>query len=394
MSQIVGVAATVVLLTALSAGTATSRDVLPQAQQLDQVVTTVLEEYKIPGAAIGIWTPRGEWKLFTGLADVSTTRPVTPSTYFGIRSITKSFTVTLVLQLVAGSHGAIDLDDQVVKFVNDVPNGWNITLRQLANMTSGLYDYTADPMFRQAFVADLTRSWTPDELLDFALHSPSHPPANFSPGARYQYSNTNTLLLGKVVEAWTGQPFARVLSAQILRPLKLRSTAFVTGTDLPNPAALGYHGSNADGSPDQVIVNATSLSFAGAMASSLYDLANWGVALASGTLLPPALQQERFVARSTSDDPASPVYDRYGVGIGEVAGWWGHTGEGAGFEAAVFHQIDQDETFAVLLNATDRHDVPVAIFCRVLEVLHESPPTGSSPACEGGSRNGSSPTKE
>jgi D-alanyl-D-alanine carboxypeptidase len=124
------------------------------------------------------------------------------------------------------------------------------------------------------------------------------------------------------------------------------------------------------------------------VASVLSDLGHWGVALAEGTLLPPALQRERFVAHSTADDPASPLYDHYGLGIGEVAGWWGHTGEGLGSEAAVFHQIDRDETFAVLLNASNAHDVPVAIFCQVLRVLGELPPPGSSRACETAGRNG------
>jgi D-alanyl-D-alanine carboxypeptidase len=79
------------------------------------------------------------------------------------------------------------------------------------------------------------------------------------------------------------------------------------------------------------------------------------------------------------------VYDAYGLGLGEVAGWWGHTGEGLGFEAAVFHQPDRDETFAVLLNATNAHDVPVRIFCDVLAVLGESPAADSGSVCVPGS---------
>jgi D-alanyl-D-alanine carboxypeptidase len=299
--------------------------------------------------------------------------------------------VTLVLQLVANSNGSLSLDDPVARYLadlTDVPNGEAITLRELANMTSGLFNYTADPAFQQAIGGDPTRAWTVDELLDFALHSPSHPPTNFPPGQQYQYSNTNTLLLGKLVERLTGQPFAQVLNEQILTPLALDSTTYLTGTELPPPAASGYQGTDADGAPDRVVVSATGFSFAGAMSSVLRDLRRWGVALAEGSLLPPGLQRERFVAHSTEDDPASPVYDRYGLGIGEVAGWWGHTGEGLGFEAAVFHRIDRDETFAVLLNASNAHDVPVAIFCQVLRVLGELPPLGSSRACETAGRNG------
>jgi hypothetical protein len=71
--------------------------------------------------------------------------------------------------------------------------------------------------------------------------------------------------------------------------------------------------------------------------------------------------------------------------MGQVAGWWGHTGSGVGFEAAVFHQIHRNETFAVLLNASNAHDVPVRIFCRVLQVLDQSPAADSGSVCVPGS---------
>jgi D-alanyl-D-alanine carboxypeptidase len=381
-------AVAVVLLASLPTVSRASPDTLSQAVQLEQVVTDALNQYGVPGAAIGVWTPHGRWAMTTGLADVAASRPVTPRDHFAIRSITKSFTVTLVLQLVAGSHGAISLDDPIEKFLSGVPNGQIISLRQLANMTSGLYNYTADPAFQQAFGADPTRSWTPHELLDFALHSPSHPPFDFEPGERFEYSNTNTLLLGKFVEAVTGKPYGDVLGERILTPLDLRSTAFLTGTDLPRPAASGYQGTDENGAPDPAVINLTTLSFAGAMAATLHDLAKWGVALAAGELLPAELQRQRFVGSSTADDPASPLYDRYGLGIGEVAGWWGHTGEGVGFEAAVFHQIARGETVAILLNASNAHDVPVVIFCRLLQVLGESPPVGGSRACDSSGQRG------
>jgi len=121
------------------------------------------------------------------------------------------------------------------------------------------------------------------------------------------------------------------------------------------------------------------------MATTLHDLAEWGRALAQGTLLPGDLQSQRFIARPTASDPASPIYDSYGLGIGEVAGWWGHTGEALGFEAAVFHQPVRDETFVVLLNASNAHDVPVRIFCEVLAVLGESPAATSGSVCVPGS---------
>jgi D-alanyl-D-alanine carboxypeptidase len=354
-----------------------SAGTLPEAPQLEAVVASALQTYAIPGAAIGVWTPSGHWESVTGLADVASLTPTRRNDRFAIRSITKSFTVTLVLQLVACSNGAISLDDPIGKYLKGVPDGDTITLRELANMTSGLFNYTASKPFQQALIADLARAWTPDELLSYAFEEP----VNFAPGSRFEYSNTNTLLLGQFIEAVTGKPFDEVLAEKILHPLDLSATDFLSGTTLPPPSARGYQGETEDGQPDDIVINLSSLSFAGAMATNLHDLARWGRVLTQGTLLPADLQKQRFVARSTAGDPTSPVYDTYGLGIGEVAGWWGHTGEALGFEAAVFHQPGRNETFAVLLNASNAHDVPVRIFCEVLAVLGESPAPGSGSVC-------------
>ena len=101
------------------------------------------------------------------------------------------------------------------------------------------------------------------------------------------------------------------------------------------------------------------------MASTIRDLAIWGGVLVRGDLLPAALQNQRFQSNPTAGDPDSPIYDSYGLGMGELAGWWGHTGSGLGFEAAVFYQRGRKQTFAILLNASNAHDVPARIFCRV-----------------------------
>ncbi len=366
-----------------------------QARQLEQVVRAALVEFDVPGAAVGVWTPTANWTMATGLADVAAARPVKKRDHFAIRSITKSFVVTIVMQLVAEStkpswqHGAISLDDPIAKYLPGVPNGEKITLRELANMTSGLFDYTQDPAFGAAVSEDLSRTWTTDQLLAFAFDDRSHAPINFEPGTKYQYSNTNTLLLGKFVEVITGRPFEDVLRQQVLDPLELDSTVYLHGTKMPRPFVLGYEGHAADGLPEDIEISFSGLGFAGAMASTLRDLGRWGSALADGSLLPSSLQQQRFEAHQTAGDPRSPVYDTYGMGMGQVAGWWGHTGHGLGFEAAVFHQIDRNETFAVLLNATNGSDVPVKIFCRVLHVLDEAPPSDSGSVCASGHDSGS-----
>ena len=189
-----------------------------------------MQRFGVPGAAIGIWTPSAHWVRTVGLADVASAIPVMRRDHFAIRSITKSFVVTILLQLVAQSGGALSLDDPISHYLHGIPNGEKITLRELANMTSGLYDYTRDAAFGEALQADLTRSWTTDELLAF---NDQHPPTNFEPGTQYQYSNTNTLVLGKLIETLCDNAFSHVLADQILTPLHLNATAYLSGTKLP-----------------------------------------------------------------------------------------------------------------------------------------------------------------
>jgi D-alanyl-D-alanine carboxypeptidase len=349
--------------------------------KIEAIVTAALKENNIPGAALVIDTPGSRWVQTFGYSDYAKQRPVSRRDYFAIRSITKSFVVTAVLQLIAASHGAITLDDTIGQYLPNIPNGDQITLRELGNMTSGLYNYTADPGFHKALAKNPLRHWTAAQLLAFAFDSKYHGPIDFPPGAHYEYSNTNTLLLGELVEKLTGKKFAATLNAAILKPTGLGAMTYLTGVSLPNPHALGYQGF-FDNRPEAVDINATSLNFAGAMASTISDLATWGEVLVGGELLPAKLQAQRFRAHATKGDPNSPLYDKYGLGMGEIAGWWGHTGSGLGYEAAVFHSAEKAETFAIEVNATNSHDVPALIFCRVLHAIHPNEILPAKSVCD------------
>jgi D-alanyl-D-alanine carboxypeptidase len=177
----------------LSSGASAAGSWPEQKRQLAAALDAAVKQYDLPGAAIGVWTPRGNWVITKGYADLAAKRPLRREDRFGIRSVTKSFTVTTILQLVAS--GKLGLDDKVGRYVSGVPNGHLITIRQLANMTSGLIDYSqTDDLFR-LFVNDLDRRWTNEELLSFAFKQKPL----FTPGSRYDYSNTNTVLLGVIV---------------------------------------------------------------------------------------------------------------------------------------------------------------------------------------------------
>ena len=326
---------------------------------LQQVVDTNLAENNTPGALVGVFTPNGSWTSATGLADVDGDRPMSFDDAFPWRSVTKSLTVTVVLQLVA--EGQLDLDAPVGDYVDGVPNGENITLRQLAAMRSGLFNYTEDEDFRQAFGSDLTAPWTDAELLGYAF---SHP-VNFPAGTAYEYSNTNTILLGVVAESVTGQSLAQLIEERIFEPLNMNRSFYQAGTTLPSPYVRGYFYDEPNFV--ELISNATALSGSGAVGGTFADLRAWGAALVAGTLLPDALQAQRFQSGPTD---GGPFYNSYGLGMGEIRGWWGHTGNGLGYEICVFTEPNTGSQIVVLVNATNSNaDVPADIAQDVMDVL-------------------------
>lgn len=314
--------------------------------KLQQTVDDTMAEYDVPGAAVGVWIPgEGSWTAVAGLADVEAKTPVTPEMQWPIRSITKSYTVTLILQLV--DEGVISLDDTIDQYVDGVTDGDTITLRELADMSSGNADYFTDDFVQDFFVDDPDRIFTLDELNGYILGQP----AQFEPGAEKVYTNANTNLLGKVVEVATGEAFSDVIAERILEPLGQTGTRYITDVSTwTEPHPLGYVPSDTGGRWDGQNPNLSALGPAGSMITSLDDARVWGETLATGALLTPETQSEREEGAPLD---AGPPYGEYALGMGQTDGWWGHNGEGLGFTAALFHDPETGATIAVFFNLSN-----------------------------------------
>ncbi|WP_170285658.1 serine hydrolase domain-containing protein [Microbacterium rhizomatis] len=311
--------------------------------KLQEAVDDTLAEYSVPATAVGVWIPgQGSWETAAGLADIANNIPASTDMSWPLRSITKSYTVTLILQLV--DEGKVSLDDTISQYVDGVTDGDKITLRELANMSSGNADYTnAD--FGAAFEQDPTKIFTIDELNSFMLGKP----AQFAPGTEKVYTNANTNLLGAVVEKVTGEDFATALDERILTPLAQSQTEYLVDVDrwtAPHP--VGYQ-PGPDG-PVAQTQNLSILGAAGSMFSTLDDTRVWAETLATGALLQPATQEEREIGAPLE---SGPPYDLYALGIGETDGWWGHNGEGIGFTAAAFHNPETGASIVVFMNESN-----------------------------------------
>ena len=182
-----------------------------------QIVRRFMDTNRTPGVLIGIWSPRGTFIDATGVADLATGKPLNTRMQFKIASQTKTFVANLILQLVG--EGKVSLDDHISKWIAGVPNGDQITIRELLNHTSGLGDGFSLP----AIQADLATGCT----VDFLLATEASAPPVAAPGTKWSYSNYGYNLLGRVVELVTGQDLSTAIRAADRRSAR-------TPPDLPS----------------------------------------------------------------------------------------------------------------------------------------------------------------
>ncbi len=187
----------------------------PAATQaaIDAALEKSLAATQAPGVVVGIWIPgEGTYVDRQGISAIP--RPgspcACPTTCASAASRRLSPSTAL---LILANEDKIVLDDPVSKYFGFVPNGKSITLRMLANMTSGLFNYTEDEAWQKQMLGDTKRLWTPRELVNVGL---AHPPY-FEPGKGWHYSNTNTVLLGMIIEKVTGKPVAQVYRREDLQ---------------------------------------------------------------------------------------------------------------------------------------------------------------------------------
>ena len=329
-----------------------------------QAVLRVKNQFHVPGVVAGVWTPgKRPWKIAEGSGDVASGTPIHIGDRFPIRSVTKSYTVTLLLQLVRSK--AVSLDDPIGKYVPDLGAVSGVTLAQLAAMESGIKSYSDIPEFLSG-LEHPERPWTPRQLVDLALPYGLLWP----PGSQYDYSNTNCILLGMVVESITQVPIADTCRGWLFTPLGLKKTSYPNNTEIPDPHPTPYLVDAATGELEECpVVNLSAFGAAGGMVTTLEELHKWGKALGDGRLIGSRLQKIRM--EHSRPATSGPEYDRYGLGMGQLKRWWGHTGEGLGYQACTFYDPKTGGVICVLLNSSQpRVNVATEVFKALADVVH------------------------
>ncbi|MEN2738905.1 serine hydrolase domain-containing protein [Microbacterium sp. X-17] len=372
------VLASVVALVA--AGCSAAAAPAPSPTELSGISTAKVEalfqqgaaDLHMPGAFLLLETPDGEFSSSYGATQIGGETPPAAGTHIRVGSNTKTWTGTVILQLA--EEGKLKLDDPVSRFRSDVPNGENITIRMLLDMRSGLYNYTEDPGLAAAMDANPQRVWAPAELIKVGLSQPPY----FAPDQGYHYSNTNTAILGTIIEQLENKSLHDVFQERLFNPLGMSDTLFpvATDADLPRPLSHGYSfGTNVgtlnapalDASqlqdfyagllaPDDHTFDNPSWAYAaGAGISTAHDLAIWAKALANGTLLDPAYQAQRTQFQKVSPTAPSNAAT-YGLALANFGGYYGHTGELPGYNSFVASNPKTGVTLVVWANLAPTGD--------------------------------------
>lgn len=346
---------------------------------MDKVVDEMATEFREIGMMVLVRTPEGDYTKSWGTLGIGSTEAPTADTKVRIGSNTKTWTGTAIMQMV--QEGKISVDDPVSKYRPDVPNGQNITIGQLLDMRSGLYNYTATLELNTALDTEPQKVWTPEQLLALAFANP--PLAQ--PGTEYNYSNTNTVLLGLIAEELDGKPLAQIFQDRFFSKLGMTGTSFPANTDTSIPATY-VNGYSYSGNVETLGEGKESLSperlaaieagtvtprtttndnpswtwAAGQGISTANDLATWVKAIGKGDLLDEKTQKLRMDSVQPSD-PEDPSGSSYGYGIAQMGPMYGHIGEMPGYNSFMGYDPVNDVTIVVWGNlAPTAEGVPPA----------------------------------
>jgi len=335
-----------------------------QTMDLKNRLQSKLEEWHkagtFPGATVGVALANGEsFGLAVGFSDRTTKTPMKPTDRMPAGSVGKTFAAATALQLI--KEGKIGLDDKIEKYLGSepwfsrLPNAKDITVRQLMNHTSGLVRYEFKEQFTKDLTANPDKVWKPAELVAYLLDEK----APFEAGKGWDYSDTNYIVLGMIIEKVTGRKFYDEANRRVLGPLKLNDTLPQDAPRLPG-IIQGYAGpTNPFGGTDEMIVNgkfAVNPQFewtGGGYISTAQDLARWAKMMYEGKAYSPDLLPQ------VVDGVAAPMLGRetkYGLGViirqTPLGTAYGHSGFFPGYMTDMMYFPEHKIAVAVQVNTS------------------------------------------
>jgi CubicO group peptidase (beta-lactamase class C family) len=309
--------------------------------RIDRIASQVLEQTGVPSASIAI-VQHGQL-VYTnayGNARLQPPVPATPAMRYSIGSISKQFTAAAILLLQ--EEGKLSLDDAVGKYIPGLTRGDQITIRQLLSHTSGYQDYWPEDYVMTTMKPPVTAQQIMDRWAKHAL--------DFEPGTQWQYSNTNFVIAGAIVEKVSGEPYFQFLSERIFHPLGMTSVWNSDQTKLTQTDATPYY-RHALGPLRVAPKEGLGWMFAaGELAMTPHDLALWDESMIAQSVLKPESYREMFTEVKLANGKGT----HYGLGVDvrELAGHREieHSGEVSGFVSGNVVLVDDRAAVAVLTN--------------------------------------------
>jgi CubicO group peptidase (beta-lactamase class C family) len=311
---------------------------------------------RIPGVEVGVYR-NGQSVLAKGygLANVELNVPVRRFTLMQSGSVGKQFVATAIMMLV--EQGKISLDDSVTKYFPDAPESWRaIAIKNLLSHTSGLAEYQSDERTGPGGEFYLRLDFTEDQLVSMIEKLP----IEFKPGEKWDYRNTNYVLLGVIVQRVAGRFYGDYLHDKIFAPLGMKSTRIISDRDVIPARASGYE---IEGGTlkNQNFVSPTFNSTAdGALYFNVVDLEKWDRALYGTTLLTRASLDRMWTPFVLNDGRANSAGYGFGWGVGERNGHRvvRHGGAWQGFTCEIARYVNDGVTVVVLTNLDEGHSEP------------------------------------
>lgn len=334
---------------------------------------------KFAGATLGVCLTDGKcFGLATGYSDLEAKTPMKPSDLMLAGSVGKTFAAVLALQLV--KEGKINLDDKIEKYLgkeawfNRLPNAKDITVRQLMNHSSGLVRYEFNPKFLKDLNANPDKIWKPEELISYLFDSK----ANFEAGKDWDYSDTNYIVLGMIIEKVTGKKYYDLVSKRILKPHQFKKT-FPQDSRILKGLIQGYAGEgNEFTGKDKVLENGKFLInpqfewTGGGMVSNAEDLARWAMLMYEGKAFDASLVSEML-----NGVPAKLGRDsKYGLGViirksQTSVLTYGHSGFFPGYLTEMMYFPDKKVSVALQVNTSVPQNLGKSQMRMALEIYEE-----------------------
>lgn len=334
-------ARTLLLVLLLAASSVAQQLPAEMRAAIDKAAKESMEKSGVPSASVAVVKDgKLAYAQAYGLAKVEPRTPATPEMRYAIGSISKQFTAVAVLMLA--EEGKLSLDDKVARWFPKLTRANQVSIRQLLSMTSGYQDFWP----QDYLPPEMAKPTTPDHI----MQKWAGKALDFEPGTKYQYSNTNYVIAGQIVEKVSGMPFFAFLQKRMFTPLNLKSVVSVDAQKLPEADPIGYE-RFALGPPRVATKEGVGWLMAiGELAMSASDLAKWNIAFMERKLLKP--ESYRELQRTQVLANGAPANYALGLAVGMSQGrhFVSHSGEVMGFVADNVVYPEEKVAIVVLTN--------------------------------------------